>query len=436
MARRQPYRVKQDGKFYYRKAVPCPLVPPCNPQKRHFVKVLWGDDNKMRWDKKVYEYFLDKHPDYYDDKVITMNDGEVRFEIQRRIRAKSKSKSHQNPISNKSITLKELAKAYMDRLLDMKTDAGIIRWHDSDLNFHILPKLGNKKIRDIKPQDLQDFFEISCANKSKSVVDKLLMTLNKLFDYSETINVIENSPLPKAKKLLKDFKRNVSKKSNKKEDVPFSDDELLDLLIDLKQENQYVHNVILTCLHTGMRISECLALRMSDWDKKKNVLNILRQVKHNSGDTLRDAGYPMGKILDKPKYDSVGIAPVSTQLYMILEGIEFEINDGQRKKDMNGYHWDKGGHYYLFPNTKGELNERSSFNIMYKRTLDKINYFNQDKTIHKFRHAFISKLSQQGHELKTIQKLARHHNPITTMGYNDGWLSPKEQIDFSEYMKG
>jgi len=170
---------------------------------------------------------------------------------------------------------------------------------------------------------------------------------------------------------------------------------------------------------TGMRISECLRMRVQDLDFEFQQI-IVRNGKGNK--------------------DRVTMIPQSLvyTLKTHLSKVEFlhklDINKGYGeaalpnrldKKYPNAskqLRWQ-----YVFPSTKISINKRTGTGTRYHRSPQFINRaiakavartkIDKKVSAHTFRHSFATQLLQNGYDIRTVQELLGHKNLKTTMIY-------------------
>jgi integrase/recombinase XerD len=145
-------------------------------------------------------------------------------------------------------------------------------------------------------------------------------------------------------------------------------------------EHTLIRLVIVTLYYTGMRISECLSLKLSDVDFNKNVI----KVKMSKG--RKDRPLPMNERLKE-----------KLQHYV-------EHERPYSKHDL----------FFCTPNS-GKLN-RNYVNKILSMALDELG-MSQEITAHTFRHSFASNLLQKGAHIVHIQKLLGHTSLSTTSVY-------------------
>jgi integrase len=157
-------------------------------------------------------------------------------------------------------TIKRLWKEYIE--MKPKTKSFIV--DDQRFKNHLEPILGDKKLEDLAPLDL-DRLRISLLKRRSPQTVKSAMALLKRIS-----NFTRNKRLCKGI----DFKITLPKVSNLK--TEFLTNEQLKGLLDAieKDTNPYAGPIMLTALYTGMRKSEILRLEWRDIDSEHGFIHI------------------------------------------------------------------------------------------------------------------------------------------------------------------
>jgi len=169
----------------------------------------------------------------------------------------------------------------------------------------------------------------------------------------------------------------------------------------------------------GLRLEECLSLRIKDVDFGRNCLSI----RHGKGNKDRET------VLADNLVD---------RLSMHLEGIR-RLYDKDRREGVPGV-WLPGalgekyagaatecGWFWVFPSEKLSIDPRtttvrryhvypSSFQRAFKMAVARSGVVKQ-ATVHTLRHSFATHLIEKGYDIRTIQELLGHSDVSTTMIY-------------------
>lgn len=171
------------------------------------------------------------------------------------------------------------------------------------LNNHILPAFGRKHIADITLADVRKFFQ-KRSSVSKSLNSQCIGMIKSILSYAEENEYIEKAPLAGKKLEIAG--------TDTKEKSALSVDEVRNALSI--EADEHMQKFIAIGLLTGMRIGEILGLRWEDYDTKRGILRVNKQITFTKAD---------GKWLSKesaPKTKSgIREVPVCEQLRDILE---------------------------------------------------------------------------------------------------------------------
>ena len=189
----------------------------------------------------------------------------------------------------------------------------------------------------------------------------------------------------------------------------------------------------------GLRLSECLNLRIKDIDFEKNILTI----RSGKGDKDRQT------LLSKKA--SFALKEHIQQIRHFYEDDRFEENPSvelpkalERKYPNAGKEW---AWFWVFPSAKISIDPRSFItrrHHLYSSSLQK--YFKEalrksgipkNASIHTLRHSFATHLIENGYDIRTIQDLLGHSNISSTMIYTHvasrnklGVISPMDKLDY------
>ena len=202
-----------------------------------------------------------------------------------------------------------------------------------------------------------------------------LTSLNKSYSYikNSIMSLILFSELVLGKKLKNDYLRKI-KRSSKLPDV-LSIEEVKKVIGAVENIK---HKAILSLIYScGLRINECINIKLSDIDSSRMLIKIVQS---------------KGK---KDRY--VQLSP------KLLELLRIYYKSYKPKE-------------YLFQGQfKDEYSARSIQNIL-KRALNKCN-IKKRITVHSLRHSFATHLVEQGTDIRIIQEILGHKDIRTTQIY-------------------
>lgn len=286
-----------------------------------------------------------------------------------------KHKTDQSPI------FKEYYREWIEMKKAERLSVVTIADYEGVAKKHILPFFGSKRLAEITPDDIQNYFnKIMHLSKSVSVQSRAM--LSGIFDRAARNKIIKDNPMW--------YKYKSSKKQGEK--VVLQDNDLIEIIRDLDKltiERDYIYCCFL-CF-TALRREEILGLRWGDLDFEGHNILVRSAVKFPNGHN--------DPIVDIPKDNSVGVVKLPNMLADRIEKFKGMQDD-----------------YILFydESHKDLPMTRSMFTKMWKRI--KSNLDLKGATSHSFRASYASMVTAHCNaDPKTLQKLLRHKTPDLAM---------------------
>lgn len=298
------------------------------------------------------------------------------------------------------------------------------------INNHICPILGSKQIRDVTYSDAQQVMA-AVANKSKSLQQKVVTTMRRIFDAAVKDKIIEQSPCADLTPGGQDAAEKVALTKAQQAS-------LLNAVRELP-----VFSFVALCLYTGLRREEALGLQWQHVHLDAPAPHIDVRTACNWGAKNTAALTPLLK--SDAAYRSIPLPP---QLVQILH----ELKDAK-----NGP--------YVISRGEGELLSASSFRKRWAavtlREARQITYTMRGKKVtrdlrlgdevpyhpgvvvsldfhttpHLLRHTYISELILSGVAVKRVQYLAGHSSPIQTLRIYTHLMENKPEDLYAEVVK-
>lgn len=145
--------------------------------------------------------------------------------------------------------------------------------YKSLIDTHIVPKLGNVKLKDLDRPKIQQFINDKDESLSRKSLELLRTVIGNCLSNAVLDNVILKNPTIGVK---------IPKKAveGRQEVEPFTEEELGKIIKTC--EGTYLHNIVYVAAFTGMRKGELLGLRWEDIDTTKGVINVRQGAKYSS----------------------------------------------------------------------------------------------------------------------------------------------------------
>lgn len=339
----------------------------------------WG---KTRQNGYEYEYFQ-----------ITINGERKKFYGKTRTEAQKKYKAYLNEREKSpkktTYTLRQIAEMMVDsRKAQIKPTTydgymyEVKRIQDSNV--------GKMQIATITSADLQKHIDAMTVDRSYSAIKSHRIVLKMSFDYAVAAGYIKDNPMGNVRM---PNKANVVKETR---DPVFLTTEERHMIEKEASRHMYTGNsakAVIFILHTGLRISELVALTWDDIDLKKERMYVRKNapISKNYGTTYK------AKITTPKRESSKRTVPLDSVAIGIVKDLYYN-----RKSD------------FVFANTKGGmLNRRNVYrtheNIVKRSGIDK------EPSLHDLRHTYASELIRSGVDMKTVSVVLGHKDIATTM---------------------
>jgi integrase len=284
--------------------------------------------------------------------------------------------------------------------------------------------LGRIKLKDLKPANIQSFYNslIREKNKTPDTIKSLNKVLKAAFAQAFVETYILSNPCNHIK---------LPKIEPKEEVEVFTVEEQRQFI---KATEGHRHRALfLLDLATGLRIGELTGLRWSDIDFDKMQLTVNQTIRREINLDLK-TGTKVSEGLKTSLEEGTPKTSNSKRTIPILPDLIKELKLHQFTQ--KGEKAVAGDAYVdndlVFPNELGEPTDPSNLGRSYKRLLNRAGI--PFKKFHSLRHTFATRLFEKGTDLKTVSILLGHSDiSITAEIYTH--VMPKKKIEAIENLK-
>lgn len=271
------------------------------------------------------------------------------------------------------------------------------------LKNHILPVLGKKRLRDIRPRNIQALMNDEASAISVSLMNNIHAVLSLTFDYAIFCEYLTDTPMrgvktPEAQPL--------------KKRRAFTQEEFRQLLSYYKANRPELILPILIAYHTGARCGEILALTWEDADFSANTLTINKTQIHGNAATIQ----PTTKSKSGVRTIAIGAALVKALKAARAEQAKDRLRYGAYYRDSGRICRRKDG----TPLTHNHINSISH----YCRK-----HFPPGLCFHSLRHTHATLLLEAGEDLELVSKRLGHANISTTASVYSHILAHRQQAE-------
>ena len=290
-------------------------------------------------------------------------------------------------IKHNGIPVIELIKSILERKLDtgVISERTYVRTKETIKAMEKCDLL-KKNIDEVSTDELQMYLN-SLRHYSQNTIKKYIDQLNQAFKYAQNKGYIIQNPMfdiirPKSNKKKKEIRA-----------LEIEEQQMLtDYLLNIPIQEEPNKNAFLLQMYMGLRIGEALALRTSDIDLHKNVINISKTLT-----TDRDRKIIMG---DTTKtYAGQRQIPIPESL---LDTVKSQMILAENHKDKLLF-VDKNN-YYLAPRNANTLLQK----ITKKLGIENV-------SSHSLRHTYGTRCIESGMRAVTVQRLMGHTDISITL---------------------
>jgi integrase len=260
--------------------------------------------------------------------------------------------------------------------------------YDQIVNQHIIPLLGKIKLKDIRPDQIQVFYnsKVKSGTSARTVL-MIHAVLHRAFNQALKWGLIGRNPAHTVNR----------PKIKRKEMKTLTDMEVRIFLLACK-DNRY-EVLYWLAISTGLRQGELLGLKWSDVDWNNRRLHVQRQLQR----------LPEGLVFTEPK--SASGRRVISLGQVTIEKLREYLTQLQLEKKIMEAHWEEND--LILPSTRGTPLDPRNLLRNFKALLKKAGL--PDIRFHDLRHTAATLMLQQGTHPKVVQERLGHSDISLTL---------------------
>lgn len=292
-------------------------------------------------------------------------------------------------------TFEEYALEWLERR-KTQVETSTFERYNGQTRTHLIPCFGTKKLLDITPRDISEFYAFKAKSgradgKGGALSHTTMRSVSSLLRSILQQAVIEGLLIRNPADGIP-----LQTKSKEREYVFLNKDEANALLKAF--EGDLIHELVFVTLYYGLRRSEVLGLRWQDIDFEKNTLTIQHTVVKNLTITAKNS------TKTSASNATFVLIPRVKDVLLKLK----EKQDGYREVFRECYHESD----YVFTLEDGTLIRPDSLTRHFEKILKKNGL--KSMRFHDLRHSTASMLFDLGWDIKAIQTWLRHADIETT----------------------
>lgn len=315
------------------------------------------------------------------------------------------------------ITVTDFYDYWLREYVELKLKPNTVENYRGTLQRHVLPQIGDYKLRSVTPYILQELMNnLIRSGYSRQTISIIKGVLNKSFRHAVfPYKFINESPMQYVE-LLMDSERKPTKDKLK----ILTQDEQRFLFAHIKEAHP-LYIPFMIGFFTGVRVGEVCGIEWKHVDFKGGTISIDQQLtkEYYTHDGKRKAVYVVGELKSKSSYRTV---PMGSKLADILKK---ERTKQKQNQLMFGpaYVKYKDNDFVL----RKENGEQYTPNVIKWLTRRYIREeYQMDFNYHSLRHTLATTLIENGMQLKAVQKILGHSRMSIT---SDTYLHLTEKME-------
>ncbi len=297
-----------------------------------------------------------------------------------------------NEIADINLKLIDFLEDWLDKVMSKKLRNATINSYATMINLHIVPRLGKTPLIDLKSFQIQKIItEMESANLSPRTIQYVHSILRGALNYAVKKDLLLTNPA---------LKCDLPKLSRAEKEVL-----TLDQAKRFIEHSRTVKNGLICefLLVTGLRPSECLALKWSDFDFANGTVSITRGVTNKRNG---DGGYEFHPTKTKK---SNRMLPVSNEIITRLREYKRKQNEHILLKGSNHERLD-----LVFASEAGTPLQQKNFRDRVFNKVLKLANIPSTITPYSIRHTFATLMLMSNENIKVVQEYLGHSSIAVT----------------------
>jgi integrase len=331
---------------------------------------------------------------------------------------RQKQKQRLQPKVNAQITVRDFALTFLDRCRGLDIKPRTVERYESALRVHILPALGDKRVRELDRPTVEQFVlgkrtgenesrqgqkgeETSGRRKlARGTVLHLLMTLSAVMHAAVAVQLLVSNPLSG---LTKDLRLSKRKKGDKQKVKAFDQPQLARFLTVARQIAPDVFPAFAVMALEGLRVGEAMALKWASLDLAEKRVHVTEQI---SG-TTKDGDAREIEMADA--------------LHQVLTALLTRRRAEAFRKGR------PVSPYALFPEFSESVDRKAEQRVVKRirarmQSVLRVAGLPPHHTPHSLRHSFASILISKGRPIAYVQQALGHESISMTVDTYGSWL--------------